>query len=249
MVFQFWVSQGNKWCDFCKIYISNNPSSIRNHELGQRHKDNVGKRLTAMRQEKTAKDKELKEATRALEQIEAKAQRSYQKDVARVREGAKDSTISEGGKNWEYDKSSGYYYNQNNGCYYDPKSGFYYTDALGRWVTQEEALAATRAPSESVSKKPILKSPVPETKSESLGDKTHQSGPPPGRVVSTPLDPTRSVKGAPSSLTVNNKRKRETVKPKPKAVSEAESAALKAREAARKRVEQREKSLLGLYKH
>ncbi|XP_019169504.1 PREDICTED: zinc finger protein ZOP1 [Ipomoea nil] len=242
---EYWVSQGNKWCDFCKIYISNNPSSIRNHELGQRHKDNVAKRLSAMRQEKTAKEKEHKEATRALEQIEAKAQRSYQKDVARVREGAKDSTISE---DWEYDNSSGYYYNQNNGCYYDPKSGFYYTDALGRWVTQEEALAATRAPSESVSKKPILKSPVPETKSESSGDKTHQSGPPPGRVVSTPLDPTRSVKGAPSSLTVNNsKRKRETAKPK--AVSEAESAALKAREAARKRVEKREKSLLGLYKH
>lgn len=77
MVFQFWVSQGNKWCDFCKIYISNNPSSIRNHELGQRHKDNVGKRLTAMRQEKTAKDKELKEATRALEQIEAVSYDSF----------------------------------------------------------------------------------------------------------------------------------------------------------------------------
>ncbi|KAL1561034.1 zinc finger protein ZOP1 [Salvia divinorum] len=29
----------NKWCDTCKIYISNNPASIRNHELGQRHKD------------------------------------------------------------------------------------------------------------------------------------------------------------------------------------------------------------------
>lgn len=120
-------------------------------------------------------------------------------------------------------------------------------NATGRWVTQEEALAATQVPSESVSKKPILKNPVPETKPESSGDKTHQSGPPPGRVVSTSLNPTRSVKGVPSSLTVNNKRKRETSKPK--AVSEAESAALKAREAARKRVEQREKSLLGLYKH
>ena len=33
--FQYWVSQGNKWCDFYKIFISNNPSSIRNHELGK----------------------------------------------------------------------------------------------------------------------------------------------------------------------------------------------------------------------
>lgn len=69
--FQYWVSQGNKWCDFCKIYISNNPSSIRNHELGQRHKDNVAKRLAAMRKENIAKEKEQKETARAIEQIEA----------------------------------------------------------------------------------------------------------------------------------------------------------------------------------
>lgn len=67
---QYWVSQGNKWCDFCKIFISNNPTSIRNHELGQRHKDSVAKRLVTMRQEKAAKEKEQKEAARALEQIE-----------------------------------------------------------------------------------------------------------------------------------------------------------------------------------
>ena len=69
--FQYWVSQGNKWCDFCKIFISNNPSSIRNHELGQRHKDSVSKRLDSMRKEGAAKEKEKKEAARALEQIEA----------------------------------------------------------------------------------------------------------------------------------------------------------------------------------
>lgn len=68
---QYWVSQGNKWCDFCKIFISNNPSTIRNHELGQRHKDNVANRLANMRKENAAKDKEQKEAERAVEQIEA----------------------------------------------------------------------------------------------------------------------------------------------------------------------------------
>lgn len=68
---EYWVSQGNKWCDFCKIFISNNPSSIRNHELGQRHKDNVAKRLNTMREQKVAKEKEQKEAARAFEQIEA----------------------------------------------------------------------------------------------------------------------------------------------------------------------------------
>ena len=55
----------------CKIYISNNPSSIRNHELGTRHKENVTKRLATMRKENAAKDKEHKETANALVQIEA----------------------------------------------------------------------------------------------------------------------------------------------------------------------------------
>ncbi|CAN4107675.1 unnamed protein product [Withania somnifera] len=260
---EFWVSQGNKWCDFCKIFISNNPASIRNHELGTRHKENVGNRLNTMRQEKAAKDKELKEAARALEQIEAKAQHSYQKDMAQVKE-ARSTNIqaltshangqatargSAASEEWEYDSSSGYYYNQSNGCYYDPNSGFYYTDALGRWVTQEEALAATQVASTSISKKPLAKAPVSTIgvgSSENKSTESPQSGPPPGRVVSTPPNPMRSVNGKPSSLMVN-KRKRDNEKPK--AVTEEEAAARKAREAARKRVEEREKSLLGLYKH
>ncbi|XP_009801392.1 zinc finger protein ZOP1-like isoform X1 [Nicotiana tabacum] len=260
---EFWVSQGNKWCDFCKIFISNNPTSIRNHDLGTRHKENVANRLSTMRQEKAAKDKDLKEAARALEQIEAKAQRSYQKDMARVKEArstniqalvthdngqtsAKGSAVSE---EWEYDSSSGYYYNQSNGCHYDPNSGFYYTDVLGRWVTQEEALAATQVSSTSAPKKPLGKAPVSMMSagsSENKSTEAPQSGPPPGRVVSTPPNPMRSVKGKPSSLTVS-KRKRENEKPK--VVTEEEAAARKAREAAKKRVEEREKSLLGLYKH
>ncbi|KAH9608525.1 hypothetical protein KSS87_018593 [Heliosperma pusillum] len=79
---EYWVSQGNHWCDFCKIYISNNPATIRNHELGTRHKDNVTKRIADMRKEKAAKEKKQQEAARSLEQIEAKAIRSYKKDLA-----------------------------------------------------------------------------------------------------------------------------------------------------------------------
>ncbi|KAJ8572335.1 hypothetical protein K7X08_008846 [Anisodus acutangulus] len=259
---EFWVSQGNKWCDFCKIFISNNPTSIRNHELGTRHKESVGNRLNTMRQEKAKKDKELKEAARALEQIEAKAQHSYQKDMARVKE-ARSTNIqalathdsgqvttngSAASEEWQCDSTSGYYYNQSNGCHYDPNSGFYYTDVLGRWVTQEEALAATQISSTSISKKPLAKAPVSTMgagSSENKSTEAPQSGPPPGRVVSTPPNPMRSVKGKPSSLMVNKRKRVE----KPKAVTEGEAAAHKAREAARKRVEEREKSLLGLYKN
>lgn len=209
-----------------------------------------------MREEKVAKEKEQKAATRALEQIEAKANRSYQKDVASFQE-ARDSNLqalegSAGGFSgeWEYDSSSGYYYNQTDGCYYDPNSGFYYTESLGKWVTQAEVLAAIQASSASRQKKPVLGKPSSSKEdgpvSENKPNVTPHGAPPLGPVLTKSLNPTRTVKGAPSTLTVN---KRKRLDQKPKVVSQEEAAALKAREAARRRVEAREKSLLGLYKH
>lgn len=236
---EYWVSQGKKWCDLCKIFISNNPSSIRNHELGQRHKENVTKRLANMRDEKVAKDKEKKETARVLTQIEEKASRSYQKDISTFQKAKGTNANSLGaptsveGTEWEHDISSGYYYNKSNGCYYDPNSGFYYTDALGKWVTQEEAFAAAaKLSSGPIEKKPMFATPSLTSKSQTESKSPLSS-----------VNP-RSV-NKPSSLTINKRKRADT---KPKVVSEEEAAALKAREAARKRVEEREKSLLGLYK-
>ncbi|GAV61358.1 zf-U1 domain-containing protein [Cephalotus follicularis] len=249
---EYWVSQGNKWCDFCKIYISNNPSSIRNHELGTRHKENVANRITAMREANVKKAKEEKEAVRAIQQIEEKAKRSYQKDIAKF-EKARESNAhvlivqNDGKDEWEHDITSGYYYNQSNGLYYDPNSGFYYSDAIGKWVTQEEAYATVQILSDSKDK-PNMKRPVstsgPKPVAENKGAFKSQNGPSPGPVVAASLNPMRSVKGAPSSLAVG-KRKRPDEKTKVLSVEEA--AAQKARESARKRVEEREKPLLGLY--
>lgn len=172
---------------------------------------------------------------------------------------------------WEFESATGYYYNQRNGCYYDPNSGFYYTDALGKmtykwiflgslklfltqtklpwwigtgkWVTQEEALAASQVSSDSIKRKPIFKKPSSATEAGPAS----QSGAPSEQLVSRSVNPMKkSVKGAPSSLTVNKRKRKDE---KPKVVSEEEASALKAREAARKRVEAREKPLLGLYRH
>lgn len=119
--------------------------------------------------------------------------------------------------------------------------------ATGKWVTQEEAYASIQVSSSSKLKESSLKKPIlmstaglaKETKSAA------QNGRPPGPVVSASLNPMRSVKGATSAVAVN-KRKRQDEKPK--VISEEEKVALKAREAAKKRVDEREKSLLGLYK-
>ncbi|KAI9182008.1 hypothetical protein LWI28_021024 [Acer negundo] len=193
---EYWVSQGNKWCDFCKIFISNNPSSIRNHELGQRHRENVTKKLTDMRKDNAAKEKEQKEAARALEQIEAKAKRSYQKDVAKFQEARDSNALAlDDQEKWDYDETSGYYYNPSDGLYYDPKSGFYYSDAIGKWVTQEEAYSSVQTSSDS-KPKPLLKYPFPTSGAapamKNKDSAKSQNGPAPGVVAS--LNLTRSVK-------------------------------------------------------
>ncbi|CAN1307335.1 Zinc finger protein ZOP1 [Linum perenne] len=242
---EYWVSQGKKWCDFCKIFIANNPSSIRNHDLGQKHKDNVAQRLATMRQDKVAKDKAEKAAASALEQIEAKAKRSYQKDVENLKEAgdARALDFQEDSKEkWDYDSTTGYYYNSKNGLHYDSNSGFYYSDSMGKWVTQQEAYATLKVSSDITSSR---NPPMPTALSMKPSSSATTSGPPPGPVVSASLNPTRSVKGAASKVAVVNKRKRDE---RPKALSQEDKAAIKAREAAKKRVEEREKGLLGLYK-
>ncbi|XP_008811920.2 zinc finger protein ZOP1-like isoform X1 [Phoenix dactylifera] len=264
---EYWVSQGNKWCDFCKIYISNNPLTIRTHELGQRHKDNVAKRLASMRKESAAKEKEQKEAARALEQIEAKAKRSYQKDLATFKEAAKsanhalesnDAACSAATRDgflvaeWEYDATSGYYYNEANGFHHDPNSGLYYSSNLGKWVTQEEAFKSSQVSRPDMghlyeSKSDKLTSKTSQTKpvAEVGAASKYKGGPAPGPVISTSLNPMRTVKGAPSSLAINKRKRGDE---KTKAMTKEEEAALKAREAARQRVEKREAPLLGLYR-
>ncbi|EPS63616.1 hypothetical protein M569_11168, partial [Genlisea aurea] len=176
------------------------------------------------------------------------ASRSYQKDLATFQE-ARDSNaqslINEDGDQgtgygssmpgeWELESSSGYYYNQTTGYHYDPNSGFYYSDSIGKWVPREEAVAAYKASPGNARKKPF----------ESRIASTSGSG----RAVTNPINPTRSsvkVVEPPSAAAVKRKRPDE----KPKVVSKEEADAIKAREAARKRVERREKPLFGLYKH
>ncbi|KAK9166773.1 hypothetical protein Scep_001964 [Stephania cephalantha] len=288
---EYWVSQGNKWCDFCKIYISNNPLSIRTHELGQRHKDSVAKRLTNMRKEKAEKEKEEKDAARALQQIEAVKKDSFQIDEGsghgrfatdfRRRGGEGDSGGEEAPRQrgarvwdtWQLEDHSDYHNNSAHYIHidmklgvhksiilfnsvipleqaiaewkYDSGSAYYYNQASGKWVKYEDI--ANHSSSGSKQKGKGSGSGSGLVAEDSSASKYHR-GPPPGLVVKESVNPMRAVKGAPSSIALNNKRKRDDEKKQAKVVSKEEADALKAREAAKKRVEEREKMLLGLYK-
>lgn len=113
----------------------------------------------------------------------------------------------------------------------------------GNWVTQEEAYKWAET-----SKPNVAQSSTSQPKTSGGGGPVSsiKGGPAPGVVVTKTLNPMRAVKGAPSALAAN-KRKREDTK-KTKVVTKEDEAALRAREAARKRVEDREKPLMGLYK-
>eukprot|EP00244_Chara_vulgaris_P010956 TRINITY_DN5211_c0_g1_i1.p1 TRINITY_DN5211_c0_g1~~TRINITY_DN5211_c0_g1_i1.p1 ORF type:complete len:330 (+),score=51.65 TRINITY_DN5211_c0_g1_i1:657-1646(+) len=79
---EYWVSQGNKWCEHCRIYIANNATSIRMHEFGNRHKENVAKRLAAIRRGNVNAERERERAMKELELIEEKARLQYEKDLS-----------------------------------------------------------------------------------------------------------------------------------------------------------------------
>ncbi|CAM6040515.1 unnamed protein product [Sphagnum compactum] len=270
---EYWVSQGKKWCDYCKIYIANNPSSLRNHEYGQRHKESVATRLATIRKDTIAKEKEKQQALKDLERIEAQAKKSYERDLAAIQradaagaERLAATTIDTGSK-WTYDEKTGYHFNAATGYYYDPNSGFYYSDILGKWTTQEEALKASQGAQAEAgvppAKSSVTKPPAAFALGSQLGG-NHIARPPtlskasPGisgapkaitKISQGSVGPQKSSvpgklgRGVASSLEVG-KRKRED---KSGPVSSEEVAALAAREAAKKRTQEREKALLGLY--
>lgn len=288
---QYWVSQGKKWCDYCKIFIANNATSLRNHEIGQRHKEAMAQRLTIMRKDNIAKEKEKQQALKDLERIEQQAKRSYERDVAAAERLAGSANYSaqraarppeapggappapaipaprssqinsksEGKVNdWTLDEKSGYYFNAATGYYYDPNSGFYYSDILGKWTTQEEAHQASLkahaeagiAPASStMSKQPSHSKEEPKisssaaTVSHPKAAVTTSSTAAQASVPKQKALPSKGGKGVASSLEVTKRRRDEKTGP----VSSEEAAALAAREAAKKRVLDREKSLLGLY--
>lgn len=202
---EYWVSQGKKWCEYCKVFIANNAASLRNHEVGQRHKKSMAEKLAQIRKDNIAKEKEKEKALKEQERLEQKAKKEREKAAAEKR-----ANPPKDPEEWVYDEKSGYHFNAATGYYYDPNSGLYYSEILGKWTTQEEAQQASQKASAEASKAKALLLPT---------------------------------KGKASSLEVKKRK----VVDKPGNVSKEEAAALAAREAAKKRVLDREKSLMGLY--
>ena len=74
---QYWVSQSQKWCEYCKIYIANNAASQQMHEQGQRHKQNVADKLRNIQKEGKRQEREQQATEAALKRIEQVGEESF----------------------------------------------------------------------------------------------------------------------------------------------------------------------------
>eukprot|EP00898_Chlorokybus_atmophyticus_P009094 jgi/Chlat1/9186/Chrsp97S09286 len=83
---EYWVSQGNKWCDVCRVWISNNAASVRIHEGGKMHKEKLAKKLDDMHKRQSQDKKANEKAASVMGDIEAKARKQYAEDLKAMRE-------------------------------------------------------------------------------------------------------------------------------------------------------------------
>ncbi|GAQ85179.1 hypothetical protein KFL_002220230 [Klebsormidium nitens] len=274
---EYWVSQKQHFCEYCKTFIANNAASKGMHENGLRHKENVAKRLADMRRRNVVEKREKEQVDRDLERIEWKARRQYEKDLAQ-QSAAEPASVSAGpaepeaaaasnevsGEGWILDEKTGYYFDAKTKYTYDPNSGLYYTELTGRWTTQEEAAQASSQAGEGAEPVPSSSSVEPAN-----GLKGQTNAIMPGKLEGTgngkavvgggagvakksstgksvtglqkSAGATAKAKEVGSSLAAKRKRESDT----PKVVTAEEAAALAAREAAKKRLEERTKKNYG----
>lgn len=76
-----WKSQSKKFCDICKCWFADNPVSVRIHENGVKHKENVRQKLYDIGKQGKKKEKEERELNAELRQMEFSALQSYKRDL------------------------------------------------------------------------------------------------------------------------------------------------------------------------
>ncbi|KAK9809285.1 hypothetical protein WJX73_000889 [Symbiochloris irregularis] len=137
---EFWKSNPMYWCEYCKVWMQDNPQARATHEKGIKHKDNVARKLRQMRQnaDKAARDERL--ATDSMDGIEARARKQYERDLQEAQE-AQRSLAGE----WVHDDKAGLHYNTQHRWYFDRSTSMYYGDAAAPPQPQPKAAAVLPA--------------------------------------------------------------------------------------------------------
>eukprot|EP00088_Acartia_fossae_P006860 TRINITY_DN1316_c0_g1_i1.p1 TRINITY_DN1316_c0_g1~~TRINITY_DN1316_c0_g1_i1.p1 ORF type:complete len:328 (-),score=83.42 TRINITY_DN1316_c0_g1_i1:157-1140(-) len=76
---EFWKSQENWFCKYCKCWVNDNPISRQIHENGQRHKRSVEEKLSEIRKKQVTDAKQTKDEAHWLKKMEEAALKDYKK--------------------------------------------------------------------------------------------------------------------------------------------------------------------------
>lgn len=78
----YWKSGERHFCAFCKCWLAGNKVSIEFHERGSNHKNNVRAKVEQLRKASVEKERQEKQMSITLAQIDKAAHESFQRDVA-----------------------------------------------------------------------------------------------------------------------------------------------------------------------
>jgi len=76
---EYWKSQENWFCKYCKVWVADNPISRQIHENGTRHKAAVEEKLSEIRRKQVHDAKVAKDESHWLKKMEEAALRDYKK--------------------------------------------------------------------------------------------------------------------------------------------------------------------------
>jgi len=76
---EYWKSQENHFCKYCKCWVNDNPISRQIHDNGKRHKEAVEDKLSDMRKKQQADAKNTKDEQHWLKKMEEAALKDYKK--------------------------------------------------------------------------------------------------------------------------------------------------------------------------
>lgn len=76
---EYWKSQENHFCKYCKCWVNDNPISRSIHENGKRHQESVEEKLSEMRKKQQTDAKNTKDEAHFLKKMEEAALKDYKK--------------------------------------------------------------------------------------------------------------------------------------------------------------------------
>lgn len=127
---EFWKSNPNHWCEYCKVWLKDTTQSRAVHERGVKHQENVARKLSDMRKKADDDKRHESEMASTMGKIEAQAQRRFEEDQRAEQEHRRRALGT-----WELKMETGYHYNAVHRYYRDPTTGMYYGGDPPEWTS------------------------------------------------------------------------------------------------------------------